>query len=121
MNMQSQPLGRHILVEYFGCDRSIINDLETVRSAMLHTAEEIQVTVINEVIHQFNPHGISGVVVIAESHLAIHTWPDHGCVSIDIFSCQLDINPDSAIQYLKTVFRAETVSVVEMARGLPLP
>lgn len=121
MNMQSQPLGRHILVEYFGCDRAIINDLETVRSAMLHTAEEIQVTVINEVIHQFNPHGISGVVVIAESHLAIHTWPDHGCVSIDIFSCQLDINPDSAIQYLKTVFRAETVSVVEMARGLPLP
>src|SRR5215470_8515159 len=92
-------LGRHLLLEMFDCDPDAINSLDAV-------------------IHEFNPFGISGVVVIAESHLAIHTWPEYRYAAVDIFSCGEVLQPEVAANYLVEQFAAERTSVVEMQRGM---
>jgi S-adenosylmethionine decarboxylase len=74
-------------------------------------------TVVRSVFHLFNPHGISGVVVIAESHLAIHTWPEFRYAAVDIFTCGDDVDPWKAHDYIKRELKAETASTVEMSRG----
>ena len=68
--------------------------------------------------HQCNPFGISGVVVISESHLSVHTWPEYRYAAVDIFSCGDGLRPDAAISYLVKRFAAERVSLVELQRGV---
>jgi len=80
-------LGRHILVEYYNCDPEILNDVFKIEESMVAAAKEAEATVINATFHHFSPYGVSGVVVIQESHLAIHTWPERGYAAVDVFSC----------------------------------
>lgn len=117
--MSSGGLGRHIMAEYHGCQASVIGDVESVRRIMLELARRMNATIVTDVFHAFNPHGVSGVVVIAESHAAIHTWPEHGIASVDIFTCGANIDPSAALEYLKQAFGAARRSVMEINRGLP--
>src|SRR6266704_2514591 len=71
----------------FDCDPDAINNLEAVKGDLVEAAKRAQATIVDVVFHEFNPFGISGVVVIAESHLAIHTWPEYRYAAVDIFSC----------------------------------
>ena len=111
-------LGRHLLIELFDCDIDVINNLETVKGALVEAAKRAQATIVDVVFHEFNPFGISGVVVIAESHLSIHTWPEYRYAAVDIFSCGEVLQPEIAATYLVEQFAAERTSVVEMQRGL---
>ena len=113
-----QALGRHLLLELFDCDAEALNSLETVKVSMVEAAKRAQATIIDVVFHEFNPFGISGVVVIAESHLAIHTWPEYRYAAVDIFSCGDTLQPEVAANYLVEQFSAERTSVVEMQRGM---
>ena len=113
-----QALGRHVIAELYGCDRDLINDHEFIEESMLRAAETAGAHVIRSVFHKFNPHGVSGVVVIAESHFTIHTWPDYGYCALDIFTCGDLIDNHSALSYLKEQFKAANTSVVEMSRGV---
>ena len=111
-------LGRHLLLELFDCDFDAISSLETVKSALVEAAKRAHATIVDVVFHEFNPFGISGVVVIAESHLSIHTWPEHRYAAVDIFSCGEVLTPEVAASYLVEQFGAERTSVVELQRGL---
>jgi S-adenosylmethionine decarboxylase len=111
-------LGRHLLLELFDCDSDAINNLEAVKGALIEAAKRAQATIVDVVFHEFNPFGISGVVVIAESHLSIHTWPEYRYAAVDIFSCGEVLQPDVAANYLVEQFGAERASVVEMQRGM---
>jgi len=111
-------LGRHLLLELFDCDLDAINNLETVKGALIEAAKRAQATIVDVVFHEFNPFGVSGVVVIAESHLSIHTWPEYRYAAVDIFSCGDILQPEIAANYLVEQFGAERTSVVEMQRGL---
>ncbi|MCX6640634.1 MAG: adenosylmethionine decarboxylase [bacterium] len=111
-------LGRQILVEYYDCDAKALNDCNLVASAMLEAARLSGATVVEEVFHLFNPHGISGVVVIAESHLSIHTWPEYGYAAVDLFTCGDEIQPEKAFEHLKKLLHARSVSVMELKRGV---
>jgi len=111
-------LGRHLLLELFDCDLDAINNVETVKGAMIEAAKRAQATIVDVVFHEFNPFGVSGVVVIAESHLSIHTWPEYRYAAVDIFSCGDILQPETAASYLVEQFGAERTSVVEMQRGL---
>ena len=111
-------LGRHLLLELFDCDFDAISSLETVKSALVEAAKRAHATIVDVVFHEFNPFGISGVVVIAESHLSIHTWPEHRYAAVDIFSCGEVLKPEVAANYLVDQFGAERTSVVELQRGL---
>jgi len=116
--MNTQALGKHLLIEYYGCALEVINREDRIREAMLDAAKRANATIVADVFHRFNPHGISGVVVIAESHVAIHTWPEHRCASVDVFSCSDKMNISVIESYLKDVFRAERSVSTEFDRGL---
>ncbi len=86
------PLGHHSLFDLHECDRSRLADRESVRTALLEAVRLSGGTVVTDVFHQFSPHGVSGVVVIAESHLTIHTWPERAFAAVDLFTCSGDVD-----------------------------
>lgn len=79
--------GSHLLIEYHGCSAGILNDVARIESLMLRAAQAAGATVVASTFHRFAPHGVSGVVVVKESHLSIHTWPEHGYAAVDIYTC----------------------------------
>jgi S-adenosylmethionine decarboxylase len=111
-------LGRHLLLELFDCASDAINNLEAVKGALVEAAKRAHATIVDVVFHEFSPFGVSGVVVIAESHLSIHTWPEYRYAAVDIFSCGDILKPEVAANYLVEQFGAERTSVVEMQRGM---
>ena len=110
-------LGRHILVEFLGCNSETLNDVSVIERAMLEAAEKAGATVINSTFHHFSPLGVSGVVVIQESHLAIHTWPEYQYAAVDLFTCGDTVDPWISFDHLKEVFGASNHSALEMYRG----
>jgi len=110
-------LGRHILVEFYGCDPQIMNDVVQIEQHMVQAAKEAQATVVNSTFHHFSPYGVSGVVVIEESHLAIHTWPEFGYAAVDIFTCGSSVNPWISYKYLEEHFKVSYGSSMELLRG----
>lgn len=110
-------LGRHILVEYFDCNPEVLNDVVKIETSMVDAAKEAEATVINSTFHHFSPFGVSGVVVIQESHLAIHTWPEYGYAAVDIFTCGETVNPWISFKYLETAFEAKHSAAMELLRG----
>lgn len=115
-------LGKHLLLEYYDCDVDAINDVTSVEKNLNDAAEACGATIIKSVFHGFNPIGVSGVVVISESHLAIHTWPEHGFAAVDIFTCGDTVDPHVAHALLKERFGAQKVKIMEVKRGnLRLP
>ena len=111
-------LGTHLLVELRDCNREILRSLEQVRDAMVSAAKEASATIVEVSFHEFNPFGISGMVVIAESHLSVHTWPEYSYAAVDIFTCGDVIKPETAAAYLIERFESRNPSIVEMKRGL---
>ncbi|MDC3220425.1 polyamine aminopropyltransferase [Flavobacteriales bacterium] len=110
-------LGNHILVEFTGCSPEILNDVSLIERLMNKAAEKADATIINSTFHHFSPIGVSGVVVIQESHLAIHSWPEYGYAAVDLFTCGDEINPWISFDFLKEEFGAENYSALEMNRG----
>ena len=100
-------LGNHILVEFTGCSPEILNDVSLIEGLMNKAAEKADATIINSTFHHFSPIGVSGVVVIQESHLAIHSWPEYGYAAVDLFTCGDEINPWISFDFLKEEFGAE--------------
>ncbi len=112
-----KSLGRHLLTEFYGCDREILNDPDRIKRIMEEAGITSGASIVQSVFHLFNPHGISGVVVIAESHLAIHTWPEYGYSAVDIFTCGEEVDPWRAHHYLKEKLKAGSTSTMELLRG----
>ncbi len=111
-------LGRHILVEFYGCPMETLTDLEQIKQSMVAAALEAGAEVKETVFHQFSPQGVSGVVVISESHLAIHTWPEFGYAAVDVFTCGQTVDPWVSCNYLKKSFSAQNMSAREIERGI---
>jgi len=113
-----KPLGRHILAEIYGCEFDALNDVQNVQETMINAALEAGAEVREYVFHKFSPQGISGVVVISESHLTIHTWPELGYAAIDVFTCGDRVDPWDACNYLSEHFGAKYVKAHETKRGI---
>ena len=112
----STALGNHILVEFMNCEPQIMNDVVAIERDMVGAAQKAGATVINSTFHHFSPYGVSGVVVIQESHLAIHTWPEYGYAAVDLFTCG-EMNAWISFDHLKECFGAKSYSAIEMKRG----
>ncbi len=113
-----KALGRHILAEFVNCQSEILNDVSGIEKSMLEAAKAAGATVISSNFHHFSPFGVSGVVVIQESHLAIHTWPEYQYAAVDVFTCGETVDPWISFEFLKKVFGAE-YTAQEIQRGLP--
>ena len=101
-------LGRHLLVELYDCDKEALNDLGFLRKAMVDAAIECGAVVLGDSFHRFSPQGVSGVVIIAESHLSIHTWPEYGYAAVDVFTCGTSVQPEKAAEVLIEKLGTET-------------
>lgn len=113
-----QALGTHLLVELRDCSNiALLDDVKGVEDEMVSAAKEARATVIGAHFHRFEPHGISGVVVIAESHLSIHTWPEYGYAAVDVFTCGDVLQPSVAADYLIKKFQSKSPSLIEVKRG----
>ncbi len=113
-----KTVGRHLIAEYYGCDPSILDDADRIREHLAAAARTVGATVVGEACHQFSPRGVTAVVLIAESHLSIHTWPSRGYVAVDIFTCG-GLDPHPACLYLGAALGAETTRFQVIVRGLP--
>lgn len=111
-------LGHHLIVELYECNSTALSDVAKVESIMIAAAKAAKATIVDTVFHHFKPHGVSGVVVIAESHLAVHTWPEHKYVSMDLFTCGSELKPWDAFKVVKKMFRARHSSVMKIERGM---
>lgn len=116
--MQMQALGIQILVEFHECDQDVLRDRDLIEKLMVQASVEAKATVVKSTFHEFSPHGVSGVVVIAESHVAIHTWPEYGYAAVDIFTCGETIQPWVIFKILKEGFKSTHANSMELRRGL---
>lgn len=114
-----KKLGRHILAEFSGCDMDLLNDLPAIETILKEAARRADATIVDTVFHRYNPHGLSGVVVIAESHISIHTWPEYGYAAADFFTCGEQVDPWKACLYMKDMLRCAEMTTREVPRGIP--
>lgn len=116
---RTSALGTHTLVELSRCDARALDTVERIEAAMLEAARIAGTTVVQSAFHHFSPYGVSGVVVIQESHLTIHTWPEHGFAAVDLFFCDAAIDAGAAIEHLSAALGARSRSARVVARGRP--
>src|SRR3954464_2593978 len=111
------PLGQHSLIDYHGCDAARLKDTPALRRALLEAVAEAGGTIVTDTFHTFSPHGVSGVVVIAESHVTVHTWPEHGYAAVDVFSCGVSLDHALISEHIKSALGAESLAQQSHARG----
>ncbi|MCC6012818.1 MAG: adenosylmethionine decarboxylase [Candidatus Verstraetearchaeota archaeon] len=113
-----REIGRHLIIELFGCDAKALNDIKTIEENFKRSLEEAGAKIIGEVFHKFNPQGVTGVIIIAESHFSIHTWPEIGYAAIDLFTCGTKVDPTKVLNKLTEIFKPTTMNVMELKRGI---
>jgi S-adenosylmethionine decarboxylase len=111
-----KSLGEHLLIEAWKLKN--LNDSVLIRKALKEMVKATGATLLSLKIHKFNPHGISGIAVIAESHISIHTWPEYRYAAIDIFTCGSKVNPHAAIPIVKKYFKPKHIKIMDLKRGV---
>lgn len=109
--------GKHLLVEYWGCGRQVLDDQGEVQALMERAARAAGATIVATTFHRFAPHGVSGVVVVEESHLSIHTWPERGYAAVDFYTCG-SCRPERAHQVIESALKPKRVERMMVHRGL---
>ena len=117
MTGSTPTFGDHYLVDLYGCDEALIGAAKPTQEALLSAATRCGSTIIEYHFHQFSPHGVSGVILIAESHISVHTWPESRFVAVDIFTSGEVMQPEVAIRILEEAFSAGRVDVMKVTRG----
>jgi S-adenosylmethionine decarboxylase len=111
-------IGRHYVVEASGCNPEVINDMKRVEEILVQAAKQARASVVTTAFHRFYPQGVSGVVVVSESHIAVHTWPEKGYAALDIYTCGDHTMPDEAVKYVLKEFGATSAHITYIVRGL---
>ena len=99
-------LGKHMTVEFYDCDSQFLADEQKMEKAFLEAARVSRATVLGSNFHSFEPQGVSGFVIIAESHFSVHTWPEHDYAAVDIFTCGDKIDFKAAVDSLTLSLQA---------------
>ncbi len=110
-NKAGFALGRQLTIEYYECAANVLLDKDLVEKALLQAAKNSGATIISSSFHGFNPQGVSGVVVIAESHFTVHAWPEHDYAAVDIFTCGDSIDLEVAINSMRDSFESKNVVI----------
>jgi S-adenosylmethionine decarboxylase len=111
-------LGRHLLLELKICNEEVLDDLNFLKECLNEAAIQCGATVVGESFYHFSPYGVSGVVNIAESHIAIHTWPEHRYAAVDVFTCGNNVDPEKAAKLIIERLEAQSHSLIELRRGI---
>lgn len=111
-------LGRQVLAELSFCDRAALDDARLLEELLAKAAAEAGSTLLSVHVHRFQPYGLSGVAILAESHLAIHTWPELGYAAVDAFTCGEHVEPRHAVQVMEAGLQAQCMTTMELSRGV---
>ena len=112
-----KSLGYQTTVDFYDCDAVVINTVASITSILEKAADIMKLSVVNTTIHEFSPIGISGVIVIQESHIAIHTWPEHNYVALDFFTCNKSFDLDEGIEWIQNQFKSKRLEKNSSQRG----
>ncbi|HEY3059236.1 MAG TPA: adenosylmethionine decarboxylase [Chloroflexota bacterium] len=115
-----KAIGRHIILEMWGCQN--LDSIQTAEQALREMVDALDVNLLDLHVYPFSPVGVTGMAIVSESHLVIHTWPEHGYAAVDIFTCGAPRDPQEAVNVLRRHYEPERVGVMEINRGqLDLP
>lgn len=101
--------GTHVFGSVNGCPRELLEKVNIVKDIMLKTVSETKLNQVGETFHQFKPFGVTGVILLAESHISIHTWPEKGYAAIDVFTCGKEGNASDAFDVLSRLLKAKEI------------
>ncbi|MEM2003532.1 MAG: adenosylmethionine decarboxylase [Halobacteria archaeon] len=114
-----EGLGRHLVADFYGCPQDKLSNNSYLIKILKEAAKAARVEVVGEYSKKFDgPGGVSAILIIKESHLSIHTWPEHGYAAIDIYTCGKSIDPWIALELIKEELQPETATIMEVKRGL---
>lgn len=118
MSDASTTLGYHWIVDLHGCPPALLDDHDLIRHRLKETTERFDLTLLKIVSNRFEPQGVTAVGLLAESHMSIHTWPEHGYAAVDIFTCGSESRLKSACQFLVEALQAQSCNVLRLQRGI---
>jgi S-adenosylmethionine decarboxylase len=113
-----KSLGYHLILEFEGCDEATLDDREAISKVMVDSVRLSGATLIRSFFHKFAPQGVSGMVIISESHFSIHTWPEYGYAAVDIFTCGDQIDMDMAADAIRAGLEADAMQKMLLSRGM---
>lgn len=111
-----QYIGQHIIAEFWQCQNS--NSTQVIKEALLRAVKACRAELLALKIHRFSPKGISGIAMIGESHISLHTWPENDYMAIDIFTCGQKVKPYLALEALKKIFQPKHLKIIKLKRGM---
>lgn len=115
---ENNYLGKHAIAEFYECNVNLLDNVEKIEELLTNAAIECGATIVEKCFHRFSPYGVSGVVIIAESHISVHTWPEYAYAAVDLFTCGASCNTKRAYDYLVKAFNSKKSSYNELQRGL---
>ncbi len=110
-------VGQQMICEFWGATN--LDSVDVTERALREAVRVSGATLVEVFVHRFSPFGISGIAVIAESHLAVHTWPEMGYCAADFFTCGDTVDMDAIVRTLKAAYEAEIADVRLLPRGIP--
>lgn len=113
----TEALGYHIIADFYGCEPSLLDNVKLIRRILREAVANANMKAIGEVFKKFQPYGVTGVIALEESHISIHTWPEYGFASIDIFTCGEKSKPHVALELIKLVLKPTRIRIKELERG----
>lgn len=117
---KSKPLGIHILAELHDCDFQKLDDLVLLENAIIKAVEIAGASLVDTMFHKFSPQGVTGIALIMESHLSIHTWPENNYAAVDFFSCNHSMKITEAIEHISTMVNCKNLTIKNIDRGISL-
>ena len=118
MSQDRDALGYHWVMDLRGCPFELLDDLDFVRAKLVEVTDRFGLTLLNVQSRQFEPQGVTALGFLAESHLSIHTWPEHNYAAVDIFTCGADTQLKAACEFIARALQADEASVVRIRRGI---
>lgn len=114
--MERKSLGIHIIAELYGCNPALLDNEKFILDALIKAAKNTKVTIIDHISQKFEPQGVSAVVIISESHVAIHTWPEFSYAALDFYTCGQE-DPEPAVREIAESFKAKDITIFRTERG----
>ena len=119
-NIVFGTMGRHIIADLSGCDATLISSVSFVQKTLEEAVTKAKATIISSVFHQFSPNGVSGIILLSESHCSIHTWPEEKTpyAAIDIYTCGEEVFPQIACDHIVRCLKADRLQITSLERGI---
>lgn len=114
--MEMKSVGRHLIVELWQCQG--LDDAKKCEETLLEAVRRAGATLIDLKVHRFNPHGLTGIAIIAESHISIHTWPELDYAAVDVFTCGDRVDPVRAVEPFLEWLNPKQTQMIEIRRGV---